>query len=241
MRIPWDAESAHGEFIDFPEMITAILITLRDGWQQALQRDEVHANAGEVEITECLRDGMRIACKSLPWAKSMIIQNGMESRSAACSLTPDGLTDIPITWVEIFVIHGEHEPHAIIECKRIKAGDAHLCREYVKEGMDRFANGKYSPRHLHAYLAAYVQAGKMQAAVDGINAHLQRKQRNSEQLQTSTRVPELTLWQSQHPRHLSKPITLHHSFFPCWRQEKVPPNATPRQVQGASQQKKLLE
>ena len=67
-------------------------------------------------MTERLRDGMRIALKNSPWKQIMVLP-GTESRSKSNVMLPDGRTDIPLAFVEIFLRTQEHDPHAIIECK----------------------------------------------------------------------------------------------------------------------------
>ncbi|MCL2590425.1 MAG: hypothetical protein FWD67_05980 [Betaproteobacteria bacterium] len=69
MRIPYETPSALGrEFIELaPEVVAAILLTLAAGWQQACLAADVNADAGEVLMTERLRDGMRSALKEFPW------------------------------------------------------------------------------------------------------------------------------------------------------------------------------
>jgi hypothetical protein len=134
VSIPFNGSPRVGQPIDLaPDIAAAILRTMELGWDLAKQRSEVNARAQEVIITECLRDGMREALRlnKLPWRRSMIVLPGTESRSTS-ALLPDGRTDISIMYVEIFLSHGQHDPHAIIECKRIAADDSDLVREYVK-------------------------------------------------------------------------------------------------------------
>lgn len=105
-------------------------------------------------MTERLRDGMRSAVKNASW--NLIILPGTESRSKSSVLLPDGRTDIPLMMIEVFSRTQEHDPHAIIECKRIAGSDTHLCREYVVEGIDRFASGKYGENHAVGFMVGYV-------------------------------------------------------------------------------------
>jgi hypothetical protein len=65
--------------------VAAILLTLAAGWRQACAFSDVHAQAGEVPMTERLRDGMRCALKSkmCPWRKTLIVLPGTESRSSS--------------------------------------------------------------------------------------------------------------------------------------------------------------
>lgn len=217
MRIPYDAPAPLGkEFIELaPEVTAAILLTLMTGWKRAVASVDVNANTGEVLITERLRDGMRDALKSenLPWAKTMVVLPGTESRSVS-AVIPDGRTDIPIMLVEIFVRTQEHDPHAVIECKRISGSDTNLCREYVIEGVDRFRTGKYSYNHAIGFMAGYVISGTTDDAVLGVNAYLCRTSRQSEQLGLADACDAPT-WISEHTRSSSSPIVLRHAFLSC--------------------------
>jgi hypothetical protein len=214
LRIPYEAEPALGrELIELgPEIVAAILVTLLAGWQHACTSADVHADAGEVPMTERLRDGMRIAVNKNP-AWKLIILPGTESRSKADVLLPDGRTDIPLMIIEVFLRTQEHDPHAIIECKRIVGSDTHLCREYILEGVDRFATGKYGENHGIGFMVGYVLSGTSVDAASGVNAYLARVKRTGEQLTVSDVTSETT-WYSQHQRsQLSEPIELHHSFL----------------------------
>lgn len=108
-------------------------------------------------MTERLRDGMRSELKSKghPWGKTLVVLPGTESRSDGAVVIPDGRTDIPLMLIEVFLRTQEHDPHAIIECKRIIGSDTHLCREYVVEGVDRFRTGKYGQNHAFGFMVGY--------------------------------------------------------------------------------------
>jgi hypothetical protein len=216
LRIPYETSVAIGrEFISLgPDIAAAILLTLDAGWILAASCPEVHPGAGEVAITERLRDGMRLALKTnrFAWSKSMLVAPGTESRSSPDVLLPDGRTDIPLYFIEVFLTLGAHDPHAIIECKRISGEDADLCREYVIEGIDRFRIAKYGENHAVGFMAGYVLSGDVPAAVVGINAYLTRKARHAECLVSSSLMS--WAWRSRHPRSAPRdPIELHHAFF----------------------------
>lgn len=213
MRIPYEPPPPLGrEFIQLgPEVVAAILLTLIAGWQQASASSDVNADAGEVLMTERLRDGMRNALKGGAW--QLIVLPGTESRSKTSVLLPDGRTDIPLMMIEVFLRTQEHDPHAIIECKRIAGSDTHLCREYVVEGVDRFASGKYGENHAVGFMVGYVLSGTSIEAADGVNAYLGRVSRMAEKLQAADIVSDST-WYSQHGRtHPSEPVELHHTFL----------------------------
>lgn len=218
MRIPYDVPVPLGrEFIELSADITAaILVTLLAGWESATRSIYLTPQAGEVAITERLRDGMRAVLKAhrYPWSKSMTVLPGTESRSDARVLLPDGRTDIPIFLIEVFLRSEEHDPHAVIECKRIAGGNRHLCREYIVEGVDRFRVGKYGKNHAVGFMVGYLLSGRAGEAVADVNAYLTRKSRQSEHLQPAYVAEGTPSWASQHARVApSSPITLHHSFF----------------------------
>ena len=216
MKLPFDVTATAGRrSINLgPDIATAILRTVKAGWMLGLQSSNVNTGAGEVEITERLRDGMRCALDSgmLPW-KTMIVLPGTESRSRPEVLVPDGRTDIPILWIEIFLRFGEHDPHAIIECKRIAGANTDLCREYVVEGIDRFRTSKYSGNHSIGFMAGYLIAGDENAAALGVNRYLNSKSCCDETLKLSNLISESWAWGSCHPRTPNSPIELHHAFL----------------------------
>lgn len=217
MKLPLDDSATSGrQFIDLGrDIATTILRTIEFGWELALQYPDVNPDTGEVELTERLRDGMRQALKSgsLPWGKTMVVLPGTESRSRPEVLVPDGRTDIPILWIEIFLRFDEPDPHAIIECKRIDGNNTYLCREYVVEGIDRFRKGKYSGNHSTGFMIGYLIAGNEQIAVTGINNNLNHRSRSTENLKPSNLIAESWAWASRHPREETSPIELHHTFL----------------------------
>lgn len=218
MRIPYEAPAPLGrEFIELaPEVVAAILLTLLAGWQQAGTFNDVNAQAGEVLMTERLRDGMRSKLKSKghPWGKTLVVLPGTESRSGSAVVIPDGRTDIPLMLIEVFLRTQEHDPHAIIECKRIAGSDTHLCREYVVEGIDRFRTGKYGQNHALGFMVGYVLSGAVGEAADGVNAYLTRVSRKAEHLEPADVCEEMSSWASQHARAApSSPVRLHHAFL----------------------------
>ena len=216
MKLPFDVNATAGRrFINLgPDIATAILRTVEVGWTFALRSSDVNADTGEVGITERLRDGMRYALDSgiLPW-KTMIVLPGTESRSSRDVPLPDGRTDISIQCIEIFVRFRVHDPHAIIECKRVAGNNAHLCREYVVEGIDRFRTGQYSNNHSTGFMIGYLIEGDATAVANCINNYLNRKSRYDENLKPSDIVAEPWVWASCHPRKRTSPIALYHAFL----------------------------
>lgn len=222
MTLPSDAPLPAGRpFITLARNVaTAILRTVQAGWTVAVQSPDVNPTAGELALTERLRDGMRhvLDTGNLPWGADLIVQPGTESRSRPDVVVPDGRTDIPLLSIEVFRRFRDHDPHAIIECKRIAGTNARLCREYVAEGIDRFRTGKYGAAHAVGFMAGYLIAGDANDAASGINRHLNsrrggRMPRREENLVPSALVDEPWAWVSRHPR-TAAPVELHHAFLP---------------------------
>ena len=218
MRLPLGQSAAVGrQFIDLsPELTIAIVLTVGAGWQIALERPELVPQANEVTITECLRDAMRVALvlRRFPWRKTMIVAPGTESRSRPGMTAPDGRTDIPLFLTRVFARSGEHDPHAILECKRVAEGDTTLARNYVVEGIDRFRTGKYAENHRRGFMIGYVLSGIPQGVVDGINTFLLGRSRRRETLSPSPIGTVPGVWESEHARKVGGgPITLHHAML----------------------------
>ncbi len=214
MRLPLNVPIATGRpFIELArEVAAAILQTIEAGWVLALEFRDVNVEAQEVPITERLRDGMRRALNSgmFTWNRRMVVLAGTEWRSRPDVIFPDGRTDVPILWIPIFLRFGDHDPHAIIECKRIAGSNSHLCREYVVEGIDRFRLGKYGRNHSTGFMVGYLIADDAKAAATGINRYLNRVSRAAEYLKPSNLTAALRAWRSTHPRAASTVIELHH-------------------------------
>ena len=218
MRIPYETPTPLGrEFIELaPEIVAVVLRTVAVGWQQACQTADVNARSGEVLMTERLRDGMRSVLKSrnCPWKNTLIVLPGTESRSTTDVVLPDGRTDIPLLLIEVFLRTQEHDPHAIIECKRIAGSDTHLCREYVVEGIDRFATGKYGENHAVGFMVGYVLSGTPAKSADGVNAYLKRVSRTADRLAPGSVYDDAPGWESEHARPKPRSaIRLQHAFL----------------------------
>jgi hypothetical protein len=196
-------------------VIGAILRSVTMGWRVAAQRAEVTPDADEVAITECLRDAMRnvLDGEDASWGKTLLVLPGAESRSQPGMTAPDGRTDIPVLSITVFSKVREHDPHAIIECKRVTEEDSYLLREYVKEGIDRFTSGKYSANHSHGFMVGYVLSGTCDGAVAGVNSYLGKQARTAEHLMPMHGDEECDSWSSCHPRQSgSRQIILYHAM-----------------------------
>ena len=224
MNLPFRISGTRHRPIDIGrDRCIKILRVLDGGWEIASADPRVNPGAREIEITECLRRGMEEALNRgvVPDGKQIWIGPGTEWHSQSEVLERDGVVDIPIRFTQIREVYGEHDPHAIIECKRIAGRDPDLCRLYVVEGIDRFSRGsrrdrrypRYAANHSVGFMAGYLTAGDVGDAVNGINRYL-GKERQSEQLGTSTILSVDWARSSSHPRLPPlAPIVLHHAFL----------------------------
>lgn len=206
----------HGGFLDVvPDFCATILQTVARGWAVMCSHPKMRSGTPEVEVTELLRDGMRkVVNQRTGRQPAMIVLPGTESRSRSRLLRPDGRTDIPICFPDIFEACLDHDPHAIIECKRVAGSDTDLCRLYVTEGVDRFVSGKYSGGHAIAFMCGYLQSDNVDVAVDGINRYLSGKERLAEHIRCSTILLGEWARVSHHLRSGDRDdIDIHHAFF----------------------------
>ena len=212
-----NCHSPQPDFLDIdPERCAFILQLLDEGWERASECAEVNSDVGEVEITESLRDSMREVLRGQTHKrrKRTWVLPGTQSRSTPSVRRPDGITDIPIAFTDIREDYDDHDPHAIIECKRIAGSRADLCRLYVVEGVERFKTGKYAGNHVFGFMAGYLLSGGPQSATRGINRHLTKKGRQDERLRPCLIRDEPWTRSSVHQRpKLTLPITLHHAFL----------------------------
>ena len=120
-----------------------------------------------------------LKAKDADWCKKMTVLPGTESRSSPDLPKPDGRTDIPILFQEIREELDEHDPHAIVECKRVAGSDAGLCRLYVVEGIDRFKTGKYAGNHAVGFMAGYLLSDDAEATAGRTHRSPPRISRNA--------------------------------------------------------------
>ena len=191
-------------------MIIAILRTIQLGWQTAtdVAASDAVVLSYELPMTHRLRTGMRRAVDSSDNPCRLRITPGTEV------IPSDDAPSAGLTDISIYVGRLEgHDPHAIIECKRVARGDSRLCRLYVVEGMDRFRSGKYGADHAQGFMVGFVVRGDADGAVVAINRYLRGRHRQMDQLTTSDLLAEGWVRQSCHSRQNLPGTTLHHAFL----------------------------
>ena len=115
-----DADTGGASIALEPDVAIAILRTIHAGW---LSVSTVTPADDEVKITEQLRAAMRRVVNehANTWDEGMVILRGTESLSRPSLDRPDGRTDMSILLLGMFNDLKDHDPHAIIECKRLQA------------------------------------------------------------------------------------------------------------------------
>lgn len=83
--------------------------------------------------------------------------------------TPLGLIDIKIlyTWND--------ETYLTMECKRITSTENSLALKYIRNGINRFASGKYSPGHAFGIITGYVICGNPESCAERVSKTLGRE------------------------------------------------------------------
>lgn len=201
---------SNGVFSLSTDAARQLLRTVHEGWSVATANCEFSASAHEPEMTQRLRTGMRQVADSLGPALPMRVLPGTEVHASANAPSPVGLTDISI----IFDSFPGHDPHMIIECKRVVGSDANLCRLYVTEGIDRFKSGeKYAVNHDTGFMVGYTLRDTVSDALVGINGYLERRDRRDDHLTPSSLIGDSWARQSIHARAGRGSVTLHHAFL----------------------------
>lgn len=195
----WEAS---GSIVLAQSQVLTVLKAVVEGWAAATENDLLTANLRERKMTRWLIAGMRRTMQDL----GVTVARGTE--------TPEGNTpDICISFRTLREEEDEHEPHAIVECKRVTENDSKLCARYVCLGMIRFKKGKYSKRRTHGFMVGYLISGARDTAVERINAYLARHWSEADCLQEAELTTSLAVWQSHHSRPAEEPIEVMHQFL----------------------------
>ena len=208
MLEPFDRDAGHNGVSSLStDAAERVLRTIHDGWRVATAHSEFSGSAKERAMTHHLVNGMRQAADSFGPALPMRVLRGTEVHNESRAV---GLTDISI----IFDSVRGHDPHVIVECKRIAGSAATLCRLYVTEGIDRFKSGeKYGVNHNTGFMIGYTIHDTTSDAVAGINRYLERHNRRDDRLAPSRLITDSWAQRSTHARPDRGLVELHHAFL----------------------------
>lgn len=182
--------------------VLTVLTAIADGWQAAIGNDSLTTRLDEPEVTRWLIGGMRRTMRGL----GVTISRSTETAEG-------NKPDICISFQRLREEEGEHEPHVVVECKRVAGDDSGLCGLYVRKGMSRFKERKYGKRRFHGFMVGYLTSGSSDEAVEGINAYLVRHWSDADCLSKTKLSTSLEVWQSRHSRPTEEPIDLMHQFL----------------------------
>lgn len=147
-------------------ILVLVLQILYDAWPST--RESIATTDEEDSITNVLRWKMVEAKYRRNPVPQMEFLREPQSDTPGLD-TPFGLIDIMVSYTF------DEETYLTIECKRITSAENSLAREYVRNGICRFASGKYSPGHAFGIVAGYVICGDSPACADRISAQLTKE------------------------------------------------------------------
>ena len=218
MKVPTGFSSAGERGIAdiYKSVPLTILCLMKHGWEKAVAKSTVNSDLEEVKITARFREGMIEVLKDglFHLGREILVARGTETSSHKDPYRATGLSDIAIYFTGIREKLDDHEPQAIVECKRISAKGSDLARLYVVEGINRFRDGKYAGDLPYGFMVGYLLCGDVDSAVRLINHHLENRGRTSEGLATSSLIEEAWARYSRHPRpEIGRDIHCHHAFL----------------------------
>jgi hypothetical protein len=217
--LPLDDSSSVGQpsqFLQRRDIIATVLEIIRGAWNQVCNHSDVSPNSDEPTIAGALylemwQERDRRGINGPPR-----ISNESATRKSQDSLKPDGFIDFQM-------IYGwGQEEYFGIECKRISStkegSDSKLATEYVENGMMRFVNGIYSPKHDFAAMLGFVIDRQINECIDRIKGRL-KDRRNKTCLEEDWKEetdfgkhPHLYRTHHRQPDHDNNQITLLHLF-----------------------------
>jgi len=148
-------------------LILALRI-LHNAWPTTAIDPKISRDSDEDSITDVLRWEMVEAKNRLNPVPEMQFLREPQSDRAELD-TPLGLIDIMVsyTWNE--------STYLTMECKRISSPDNALALKYVRNGINRFASGKYSAGHSYGIVVGYVICGNAPGCIQRIRSTLSKE------------------------------------------------------------------
>jgi hypothetical protein len=188
---------------------------LHAAWPIVVADARVSAASDEDEITNLLRQQMVTVKRGMKPKPRMEFQ-----RESQSDMVDDG-TELGLIDIFISYKNWDEEVYLAIECKRIRSDKNDLARLYVREGVCRFAAGKYSNGHAVAGMVGYVICGDRKKCIDRVSAQLEKEPQSDTGYDSNFGWQESTVWvagevqyQSRHAQtHINNHIMLIHSFL----------------------------
>lgn len=196
-------------------IVIVVLQVLHDAWPTTVADSRVSRTADEDAITDVLRWKMAEAKNRLNPAPQIRFEREAQSDEPELD-NPLGLIDVKVlyTWND--------EIYLTMECKRITSTENSLALKYVRNGVNRFASGKYGPGHAFGIMTGYVICGNLDGCAERVSLTL-AKEPESETCYDSKfgwKVDDTLIhgWRHYRSRHrqsiVKHNIELIHAFLP---------------------------
>ncbi|MEI3648410.1 MAG: hypothetical protein V6D39_00180 [Dolichospermum lemmermannii FEM_B0920] len=143
------------------DIMSAVFDITIIAWSKVIANREINISSHEPIIAGYLGKAMTKGKNSRPKLKDKIrIEEEVGTRSFPNSPKPEGRIDIKI------IYNFNENEYFGIECKRVTSKNKKLAEDYIKKGIMRFVNGKYSPGHDYAAMLGFVIDGKVNDCID---------------------------------------------------------------------------
>ena len=187
---------------------------LHDAWPATKADSRINRDSHEDSITDILRWKMSEAKSRMEPIPQMRFERGAQSDRAQQD-TRSGLIDIMVsyTWNE--------STYLTMECKRIRSDENSLALAYVRDGVNRFAEGKYGPGHAFGIVVGYVICGNPAGCAERVRMALEKEPSVNSGYDaqygwqpSSIRITPSDLYQTRHAQVVFKNnVILFHSFL----------------------------
>lgn len=195
-------------------IVVLTLQILHDAWPATKADVRVNCDSHEDAITDILRWKMAEAKNRMTPIPQMRFEREVQSDRAQQD-TPTGLIDIMVsyTWKE--------SNYLTMECKRVRSDENSLALAYVRNGVNRFAEGKYSPGHAFGIVVGYVICGDELGCAERVRLVLNSEPSVSTGYHTEDgwlpcmhQFPLKNLYQTRHSQvKFKNVVTLFHCFL----------------------------
>ncbi|MCH7728455.1 MAG: hypothetical protein IH991_18545 [Planctomycetes bacterium] len=166
------------------DIVATVLDITVEAWVCLCKQERVQATDIENDITDRLR-----------WEMSREKQRRTPSpqlRFERETQRDDADKEFPTGRIDVFVIYSfEEDEYFAMECKKVDDRHETSAKKYVKNGVCRFSEGKYSPGHPYAAMIAFVSEGTRESAAEYIGRYLIAYNKSS------TKIDEQWGWQTE--------------------------------------------
>ncbi len=149
-------------------IVILVLQILHNAWPTTIADSRVSRTADEDAISNVLRWKMEDARNRLDPVPQLLFVR--ESQSDEPELeNPIGLIDIQVFY------RWDAQTYLTMECKRITSTENSLALKYVRNGVNRFASGKYGPGHAFGIITGYSVCGNLEGCAKRVGQTLAKE------------------------------------------------------------------